>query len=166
MTVPLLARFPKLRTPAASRPVVPVDKRAGYPAFAADFEVLDQVVAPAFERFDVQALCDQNRYRRQQVFVLLGSAILTGLGGLQAVVPGQRWPGLLLAALGVLLATSSRWAGERSSLSTYLDARVKAERLRAVHFEFLSRTGRYAGDSRVPALRRAVIAVEAGKEPE
>lgn len=166
MTVPLLARFPRLRTPAASWPVVPADRRAAYPGLADDFEVLDQVVTPAFERFDVQALCDQNRYRRQQVFVLLGSAILTGLGGLQAVVPGQRWPGLLLAALGVLLAASSRWAGERSSLATYLDARVKAERLRAVHFEFLSRTGRYAGPDRVPALRRAVIAVEAGKEPE
>lgn len=69
---PLLARFPALRAPAASAPVIPAGRRAAYPALAADFEVLDRELTPAFERYDAEALRDQNRYRRQQVLILLG----------------------------------------------------------------------------------------------
>jgi hypothetical protein len=166
MVLPLLVRFPTLRARASSRPVIPADKRASYPALAEDFAVVDRVVAPVFREFDTAALRDQNRYRRQQVLIVLGSALVTGLGGLQAVYPAQRWPGLLLTALGVVLATSSRWAKERASMADYLSARVRAERLRALHFRYLSATGRYAGPGRVEALRRAVLEIRAGKEPE
>ena len=41
---------------------------------------------------DRAALMHQNRYRRQQVLVVIGSAVIGGLGGLQAVFPDQRWP--------------------------------------------------------------------------
>jgi hypothetical protein len=43
---------------------------------------------------------------------------------------------------------------------------VKAERLRALYFRYLSRTGPYAREDRELALRRAVLAIEADKEPE
>ncbi|MEU8361647.1 hypothetical protein AB0C27_37080 [Nonomuraea sp. NPDC048882] len=43
---PLLARFPALRAPAASAPVIPAGRRAAYPALAADFEVLDRELTP------------------------------------------------------------------------------------------------------------------------
>jgi Protein of unknown function (DUF4231) len=165
-SMPLVARFPRVRGAWRSCPVIDPAKREAYPAFAADFEVLDRLVAPAFAELDETALREQNRHRRQQVVIALGSALITGLGGLQAALPGQRWPGVLLAVLAVILTATSRSAGEQSSLDTYLDARVKAERLRAMHFRYLSATGPYAGARREEALRRAVLAVQAGTEPE
>jgi hypothetical protein len=128
--------------------------------------VLDREVAGAFAELDLAALRGQNSYRRQQVLILLGSALLTGLGGLQAILPGQRWPGIVLALLGALVATSTRLTDERESKREYLEARLKAERLRALHFVYLSRTGAFAGPDRETALRRSVLAIRAGKEPE
>lgn len=142
------------------------ERRADYPALADDLALLDELVAPAFARWDKTAMRDQNAYRRQGVLVLIGSAAVTALGGIQALAPGQRWPGLVLAGAGILLATSSQWARERDSLDGYLQARLKAERLRALHFRYLARTGAYAGDDRAEALALAVLAVERGKEPK
>jgi hypothetical protein len=165
MAVPLLVRFPRLRAPASSGPVIPPERRSAYPGLTADFEVIDREVDPWFTRYDTEALRDQNRYRRQQVFIALGSALITGLGGLQALAPGQRWPGLLLALLGIALAASTRMAKEQASLTGYLNKRVRAERLRALAFQYLSGTGRYAGPDRDFALRRAVLAIREGREP-
>jgi SMODS and SLOG-associating 2TM effector domain 3 len=164
MVIPLLNRFPRLRPPE-SHPVIPQEKRTPYPALAAEFEVIDRVLTPAFDECDVAALRYQHRYRRQQVLVLLGSALVAGLGGLQAAFPRQWWPGALLAALGLLLAASSRIAKEQSSFDNYLSERVRAEGLRSLYFRYLSRTGAYDGDEAEIALRRAVLAVKRGKEP-
>jgi hypothetical protein len=161
----MLVRFPRLRFPASSWPVIPQEDRTPYPSLAPDFQVLDRTVAPAFAEADLAALRHQHRYRRQQVIILLGSAALSGLGGLQALFADQRWPGLLLAVLGVLLAATGRAARELGDLKGYLDARVKAERLRGLHFLFLSRTGKYAGTDREANLQRAVVAIRFGKEP-
>ena len=46
-----------------------------------------------------------------------------------------------------------------------MNERVKAERLRALHFLFLSRTGKYADADREAELQRAVVAIRFGKEP-
>jgi Protein of unknown function (DUF4231) len=162
----MLRRFPKLRAPADSWSVIPSEKRAEYPEFAGDFAVLDREVAPAFTEYDLAALRDQNSFRRQQVLILIGSALVTGLGGLQAVFVGQRWPGVVLAVIGVLLAASTRAAGEQSLQRDYLEARVKAERLRGLHFLYLSRSGPYAGPDREAALRLSVLAIRAGRDPE
>ena len=161
----MLIRFPKLRAPAVSWPVIPDDKRASFTSLASDFQVLDREARPAFVEADLAALRRQNRYRRQQVIILLGSTALSGLGGLQALFTDQRWPGLLLAALGVLLAATGRASRELDDLKSYLNERVKAERLRALHFLFLSRTGKYADADREANLRRAVVAIRFGKEP-
>lgn len=165
MTPPLLRRFPKLRAPTDSWPVIPPKKRAGYPELADDFTVLDREVAPAFTEYDKAALHGQNSYRRQQVLIVLGAALMTGMGGLQAVLPGQRWPSVVLAVLGGLFAASARAAGEQDLQRDYLTARVKAERLRSLHFLYLSRSGPYAGPDRETALRRSVLAIRAGREP-
>jgi hypothetical protein len=128
--------------------------------------VLDREVGPVFTEYDLAALRDQNAYRRQQVLIFIGSALLTGMGGLQAVFPGQRWPGVVLAVLGGLLAASTRAAGEQSLQRDYLEARVKAERLRGLHFLYLARSGPYAGPDRETALRRSALAIRAGRDPE
>jgi hypothetical protein len=87
------------------------------------------------------------------------------LGGLQAVMPDQRWPGLLLVVLGLVLTAIGRTAGELGTFERFLNERVKAERLRAMHFRYLSRTGRYAPPDRAVVLERAVLAVKDGEEP-
>jgi hypothetical protein len=161
----MLVRFPKLRAPAVSWPVIPDDKRALYPSLTPDFQTLDREVTAAFAEADLAALRHQNGYRRQQVIILLGSATLTGVGALQAMFAEQRWPGLFLAVLGVLLAATGRATRELDDLKRYMDERAKAERLRALHFLFLSRTGPYAGVDGEANLRRAVVAIRFGKEP-
>jgi uncharacterized protein DUF4231 len=175
MAPALLKRFPKLRTPSKLDPVIPEEVgddypgylgRDHYPLLSQDFEVLDKEVVPSFSEYDKAALRDQNRYRRQQVIIILGSALVTGLGGLQAVFPHERWPGQLLAGLGVLLAATAGFAKDRGALADYLGARVKAERLRALHFQYLSATGRYAAAGREDNLRRDVLTILRGEEPQ
>jgi len=146
--------------------VIPEEAGVAFPDLVPDLDALVRDVAPVFRDYDLQALREQQRYRRQQVLILLGSVLGTAFGALQAALPSEQWPGVLLILVGVVLATSSRWSGERASLATYLAARLKAERLRALHFQYLSRTGRYAGADRDLELRRAVLAVQAGKELE
>jgi hypothetical protein len=153
------------RPPDRSAPVIPQEAVDEFPALAEDARLLDQVVGPEFHDADRAALLHQHRYRRQQVLILLGSTLLTGLGGLQAVVPGQQWPGLLLFLLGLAVTWLSTIAGELKPLDDYLTARTKAERLRAMYFRYLSRTGRYAVADPESVLRRAVLSVREGEEP-
>ena len=161
----MLRRLRLGRAPTRSDPVVPLALAETYPTLAADIEVLDEVVGPEFHRADRAALRYQHQYRRQQVLVLAGSTLLTGLGGLQAVVPGRSWPGLLLLLLGLGVTWLSTTAGELKTLDAFLDERTKAERLRAMYFRFLSRTGRYAVPDPQAVLRRAVLSVGNGEEP-
>jgi hypothetical protein len=161
----LLKRFPSLTAPASSGAVLPPGLGERYPALAEDIDVLDRVVRPAFVESDRAALIEQNRHRRQQVVLAVGAAIMAGLGGLQALVPDQRWPGLILVVLGLVLAAVGNTAGELGSFQRFLDERIKAERLRAMHFRYLSRSGRYATTNRAVVLERAVLAVKAGEEP-
>jgi hypothetical protein len=138
---------------------------ADYPDLAEDIAVAEEVVRAAFVESDLAALREQNRYRRQQVTIILGTALLSGLGGLQAVFPAERWPGIILSLLGIVLAFVGRTAGELGTLESFLDHRVRAERLRAAYFRYLSRTGRYKKGDRKIQLRRAVVAIKQGQEP-
>lgn len=161
----ILRRFPSWRAPRQSWPVIPAERRSDYPSLADDIDALDKYVAAPFRQADLAALGHQNRFRRVQVVVLFGSALMSGFGGLQAVFPEQRWPGVLLAVLGLLLGLANRLGGEQNALSDFLTERVKAERLRALHFRFLARAGRFAEAGREAALRRAVLAIDEGREP-
>jgi hypothetical protein len=145
--------------------VIPAGTRQAFPALVDDFAVLDEAVGEAFRKSDLAALRHQNRYRRQQLLVLVGSVVTSALGGLQALLEEQNWPGILLAMLGVTLAASSKATSELGAQREYLAERVKAERLRALHFRFLSRTGEFADEHRNAKLRVAVIDIEAGREP-
>jgi Protein of unknown function (DUF4231) len=161
----LLVRFPSWRAPRRSWPPITPEAVTDYPELADDISVVDQVVGPAFREADLAAQRHQNRYRRQQVVVLVGSALLSGFGGLQAVFPEERWPGLLLALVGALLAVLSSAVNDLNALDGFMTERVKAERLRSACFRFLSRTGLYTDENRVSVLRRAVLSIRAGEEP-
>src|SRR4051812_18193579 len=118
----LLARFPSLRRPRArNRSVLDPSVVAEYPHLAPDIELAEQIVGPEFVTSDRAALVHQNRYRRQQVLIILGAAVLTGLGGLQAVFPLERWSGILLVVLGLLLTFAGRAIGELHTLDTFLE---------------------------------------------
>ena len=132
----ILRRFPRLRAPSrrSVSPVLPPDQARRFAALADDIRILDEEVGPAYAMSERAALVAQNRYRRQQVTILLGSALLTGLGGLQAVFPTQPWLGLVLVVVGILLTGVSQAAGELKTLDCFLTERVKAERLRAMSF--------------------------------
>jgi len=162
----LFVRFPTLRQSIQSNPIMDPEAAADYRQLADDISAADEIVASAFADSDREALLSQNRYRRQQVVIILGTALLSGLGGLQAVLPDQRWPGILLIVLGLTLTFFGRAAGELDTLDTFLDERVKAERLRSAYFRYLSRTGRYQSADRTTQLRRAVVAIKKGEEPE
>jgi hypothetical protein len=161
----LLVRFPSLRQRVTSHPILARDAAADYPELAEDIEEANRLVAAAFEEADRAALVHQNRYRRQQVVIILGTALLSGLGGLQAVLPDERWPGAVLIVLGLALTFVGRTAGELGTFETFLDERVKAERLRSAYFRYLSRTGLYKRADRTSQLRRAVVAIKKGEEP-
>jgi hypothetical protein len=162
----LLRRFPKLLSKKLqSTPIIEPDDVTKYPELADDITVADKHIGKEFEESDLEALRKQNQYRRQQVVIILGAALLSGLGGLQAALPDERWPGILLSALGFVLTSVGIAQRELGAYGEFLDERVKAERLRSAYFRFLSRTGRYEQDNREAQLRRAVLSIKRGEEP-
>jgi hypothetical protein len=161
----LLRRFPT-RPPSTTEAIFPAEVRERYPALADDFAVLDRHLKEEFTRTDLTALRSQYAYRGLQVLMILGSALVSVLGAVQASFGGQRWIGILVAAAGALVAAVGTFGKERDTQNTYLQARVKAERLRAQYFRYLTRVGPYAGADREEALQRAVIAVRRGQEPQ
>lgn len=163
----LLRRVPSLRTAAHSTPVLPRDAAQRHPSLAQDIAVVQEHLAPAFAELDATALQYQNRYRRQRLLVALGAALVTGLGGLEAAFSDHWWPGVVLGLVSATVVTGSRIDKERTVQEDYLTARVKAERLRALHFHYLSAREPFDGTDaeRVRALRRAVSAVRHGREP-
>lgn len=163
----LLRRVPSLRAAAQSVPVLPPDAAERHPALAEDIAVVQEHLAPAFAELDRTALQYQFRYRRQRLLVAVGAALVTGLGGLEAAFADQWWPGVVLGVLGATVVTASRIDNERTVQEDYLTARVRAERLRALHFQYLSGHAPFEGTDaeRRLALRRAISAVRHGREP-
>ncbi len=164
MTLALFTRFPRLRARAQSWPVIPPGVDDEFPTLQEDLAVLHEDVTPAYSTYDAEALKEQNSHRLQQVVLLVGSALTSGLGGIQAMVSDQRWPGILLGGLGFVLGVFGIWVKRHGALDRYLHARLRAERLRALHFRYLARSGSYSGDSRRDALREAVSAIGEGRE--
>ena len=159
----LLRRFPRLRRPSWSWPVVPFDTRYRFPDLRADFEVLDKEVAPQFLAADAKALILQNRFRLQQVLFLGGATLIALLSVLQAVVPGP-WLGIGQAVAALTLAyVSFTTAGDDAREQATIN-RLRAERLRAEYFLFLGRIGKYSNEQdRIADLRKEVAAIENGR---
>jgi hypothetical protein len=147
----LIRRFPKMRwQDHAADPLIDDADRAAYPELGEDFALLDDKLVPRFQHYDQLALKHQNSFRLQQVLLIIGGLAATALGALLTIATSRSWRGVLGLAeafLAAFLAAVAFYAKAQGSQSKYLGERLKAERLRAEFFLFLSRAVPYITSS-------------------
>ena len=163
--ITLFKRWPRLRPKIEPEPLFPVGRIAEFPALKPDLETIAQVIDPAYQEFDVNALRSQNSFWRQQVALIIVSALTAAFGSVQAAYDHQVWPGIVVAVLGVLSAAVAGLGEERAAQRAYLEQRVKAERLRALAFGFLAELPPFTGDDRRSKLASAVTDIRGGRQP-
>jgi hypothetical protein len=161
----LLKRLPKLRwRPGEDWPVMAQADRDDFPELAREFEVLDDDLMEAFRTFDHAALEAQNRFHLLHLLLLVGGAVATVLGTVQAALHGGALVlGITEAVLAGLLAPLAIAARNGKSHRRYLTSRLKAERLRSEYFVYLAGAGEYAAldkDGRRRLLGQTVTAIE------
>lgn len=136
-------------------PLVSTELRAASPALGGDFDVLDHEVLPDFYELDEGALRAQNAFRLGQLLVLLGGALATSLGAVQAALGGGVAEiGIVEALVGGLLAAGVAYVRGRQAQREYFTTRLKAEQLRGEYFLFLGRVPPYDCDDDSERLRR------------
>jgi len=163
--IPLLKRFPMFHLARREDDLVKPEKRNKYLTFADDFATLDKELIPFFRDFDNEALHSQNAYRGMYVILILGSALVTILAIAQIMFFDTSWPGItgsiLALVLGIVTTVSSRFNYQKR----YLNARLRAERLRSEYFLFLAQIDQYAPDQdRIRNLRKSVADIKAEGE--
>lgn len=143
----LVRRLPALvYRPAAGEPIVAPQARSGLAALAADFELLDEVLEPRFQRLDEAALRAQNSYRLLRLVLIFGGALAALLGAWQAASEGSEWAGVTEGLVGALLAGVTALLQSRGFHRRYLACRLAAERLRSEYFLFLARPDELRAD--------------------
>ena len=152
----LFRRLPKLCYRPASSPIVPLAAYKQFPDLKDDLHFLAEVLQPEFQKCDVEALREQNRYRRQQLTLLAGGTIGAILGAFQAAFDKVTWLGWLVVAITLFLVFFVRIAGRRHALQHYAEQRTRAERLRSLYFQYVTRVDRYTGETRAERLRADV----------
>jgi hypothetical protein len=144
----LLRRLPRLFGTVSSDPIVQPAHREEFSDLEPDFAFLDEHLAPAFERHDQEALRAQNRFRRQQLTLILGGASTTVLGSLHASLgSGWRWAAFAEAIVAGLLVIVVLIAQRTHAQRRYLENRLRAEKLRGEFFLFVARVGTYSDDA-------------------
>jgi hypothetical protein len=161
----LLKRLPKLRwRPGEDWPFMSQETRDAFPELGDEFTVLDAELMETFIAFDHDALEAQNRFRLLQLLLLVGGAIATILGTVQAALDGGALAlGIAEAVLAGLLAPLAVAARSGKSHRRYLTSRLKAERLRSEYFVYLVGAGEYASLNRSERRRllgQTVAAIE------
>jgi SLOG in TRPM, prokaryote len=152
--IPPLLVWPRLRVPDP-----PAAQLAGpgatneYPLLADAIREAEQVVAPAFEDCDATAHREQNRHRLFTVLALGGGLATMVAGALQSWLSSSAWPGVVVAALGAATTALTTVARRQGALDLYLDARLRAEALRALYFEHISREPAAGEFERMERLR-------------
>lgn len=162
----IFRRWPRLRLKVIAPVLIPADRSERYPALAADLAVIEKIIVPAFNGYDIDAQRAQNIYYRQQVILIGIGALTSGFGAVQAALGHDAWPGIVVGALGAFSAGTAALAQERRAQRAYLDNRTKAERLRAAAFAYLAELQPFSGTDRRTKLAQAVADVAQGKEPE
>ncbi|MCE6994774.1 hypothetical protein LZG04_08130 [Saccharothrix sp. S26] len=133
--VPPPAVWPRLRFRAPEpQPVIDPGYVLDYPLLADAIHEANQVVAPALHECEVTALRARERARLLVVLAIAAGFAATVSAALQVWLRDEPWPGVLLAVAGAaaaVLAVVAR-GGEDP------DAKVRAERLRALYFDHLA----------------------------
>jgi hypothetical protein len=137
--VAILAVWPRLRLrPAPPPPPLGIDAALRYPALASGIDDAQRIVYPAFAACDVAAGREQNRYRWFLVLAIIGGLLTTVFGALQTWLHSTPWPGVVVATLGAATSAVSTVARRQGSLDAFLAARLRAERLRSLYFEYVA----------------------------
>jgi hypothetical protein len=71
------------------------------------------------------------------VLAIVGGLLTTTLGAVQAWLQSAAWPGVVVATLGAATSAITTVARRQGSLHNCLSARIRAERLRSLYFEYL-----------------------------
>ncbi len=159
----LFKRFPRfIWKPPQPYSLVPPAERDKCADMKDDFQLLEQELVPYFNELDRESLRFQNEYRREQVVIILGGAILTTLGAIQTAI-GTIWPGLVEAIISVVLTIFTLRSRELKWQERYFTNRLRAETLRGEYFKFLGKIAPYEGDAqaRIALLTEMVAGIRA-----
>jgi hypothetical protein len=164
----LIYRWPKPRYKrGSSYDLIPTKVEERHPELADEFAAIRTEVFDTYEKFDQDALVQQNAYRRQQIYLIVFGLLATAAGGLQAIDDDLKQPlGFVEAGLGIViffLAYLLRTAGTQRR---YVQARLAAERLRGEGFLYLARVGPYEADGDREALLHERVARLAAAQEE
>lgn len=160
----LLASLPRLRRRSYGRdPLVRPEVRDTASALAPDIEILERELLPDFYDLDEAALRAENTFHLGQLLVIIGGAVATSLGAVQAALGGGVTAiGITEALVAGALAGAVTYVRGRDAQRDYFTSRLKAERLRGEYFLFLGRVRPYDTDDdgdRLARLRRQVGAI-------
>ena len=137
--VPPLTVMPRFRYRAATPPpLLTAGATVRYPALRQRLADADGIVYPAFASCEKEAQVEQNRYRWFIVLAIVGGLLTTTFGAVQAWLQSVAWPGVVVATLGAATSAITTVARRQGSLHNYLTARIRAERLRSLYFEYLA----------------------------
>ena len=138
--VALLSVLPRWRLrPGRPRSPIPPTAAARYPDLRQRIDAADRLVVPAFTECDAEAGAEQNRHRWLTVLAILGGLLTTLAGALQAWLQSVPWPSVVVATMGALTSALITVSRRQDSLRRYLIARIRAERLRSLYFEYLAK---------------------------
>lgn len=141
----LLARLPKARwRPGEDWPVVPAE-RFEFTTIDAELALWDRDLEKRFRPLDHEAQRLQNRFLLLNLVLIFGSVAATVLGAVQAAIGGGNiWLAVFGALLSGLLVGVAVLVRDRRAQRGYLNARLKAERMKSEYFLFLAGGGDYA----------------------
>jgi hypothetical protein len=161
----MFRRLPWLRWKLkVNQEIVPQDVQGEYPAFSQDFGFLEGELLPSFRGLDNEALRAQNQFRLEQLLLILGGALSTILGAVQATLANTVWPGIVLFVLAAALGVVAARVRQLKAQDLYFTSRLKAEMLRGEYFLYVGRIGIYSSElDRKKRLAERVAFLVAGE---
>jgi hypothetical protein len=152
---PVASGLPRLRRPRGGS-ALPFGLDAGqvYPRLHDAIVEGHREVYPYFAECDQTAVREQQRYRLFVVAAMIGGLVTTVFGAVQAALPNEWWPGVVVATVGASTTAVTTVARRQGALDSYLQARLRAERLRSLYVSYIAAAPGADGATRPDRLRR------------
>src|SRR5262245_20569536 len=163
--VAVLGVLPRFRSPSTPPPPpLSVADAGRYPLLRSRVAEAERVIYPAFAQWDLKASREQNLHRWYSLLAIVGALLTTTAGAAQVWLQSVTWPGVAVAGFGAMTSALTTVARRQGTLHNFLDARTRAERLRALYFNHLAQP---PGDGRTAAsdqrdLERKVLQLTSG----